>query len=745
MAEACLFGTLLDECEEEDLRYELMRLDKDNGGNKFMLVNNLRSAFSNGSVLSITRPELLVSVETLSDTVIGKLSIKRLREALTARNITFLKKGNKSYLGGLLCYWERRRGALIENASGEIRSTADDTETMDEVLEDEAATAENLRLAQLAEAERLILVASQLQATRFQIDLLRQTQMEVVSVTPEDLALAAAQAELSQLQAASKSSSCRPTNTDYSVCFANQNPNTYDAGAGNVLLSDLLSSDLGLHQEVGTGMLVNLVPFDHILSGHGVVFFKGTTWENSRLKQVYVVDRVRSVHGDRYKEVDLTLWLNFDNLSTNSPVERITLSETDSQWAVYVANEEGVRKLSAFANSEVGVSRQKLKPAVIEEVQRGTSQYQGVVVESLRDSEAKKSKSHLRAVLGKVTEHNPAILLMWDAACLQGTNITASHPPSNFTMRLGIYLNSSHSVIKAIQTERHVVYLLVTGRHSDSYSVPVSGVREHVTLTELSDGGSANIDSSAGLANLWDCYLRVMDKFRGLQMSTHGLREAVAPFVASLRDRSDDEGALGNIDITYLQALVLKIWVNLGLAFDDSARLGTSDIEVSRFNLSLKELFAVDAATLENNVIRHKRMMLAKRKLVTDEGTVSKKGLPQQGGGGGRIGGGRGNPVVNGQGRGRGGGGHIGIPGRGIVTQGPPAKSGSICVANLQHLLVSSDKCIHGPNCKFSHAPIVDFDRATVKAHATKVIHNQGRLSAVMVKLNDMTLKFLNE
>jgi len=89
MAEARLFGTLLDECAEEDLSYELMRLDKDNGGNKFMLVNNLRSAFSNGSVLSITRPELLASVETLSDTVIGKLSIKRLREALTARNITF--------------------------------------------------------------------------------------------------------------------------------------------------------------------------------------------------------------------------------------------------------------------------------------------------------------------------------------------------------------------------------------------------------------------------------------------------------------------------------------------------------------------------------------------------------------------------------------------------------------------------------------------------------------------------------
>ena len=49
-----------------------------------------------------------------------------------------------------------------------------------------------------------------------------------------------------------------------------------------MLLSDLLSSELGLHQEVGTGMLVNLVPFDHILSGHGVVFFKGTAWERKQ-------------------------------------------------------------------------------------------------------------------------------------------------------------------------------------------------------------------------------------------------------------------------------------------------------------------------------------------------------------------------------------------------------------------------------------------------------------------------------
>lgn len=82
--------------------------------------------------------------------------------------------------------------------------------------------------------------------------------------------------------------------------------------------------------------------------------------------------------------------------------------------------------------------------------------------------------------------------------------------------------------------------------------VPRTDAREHVTLTDSFDGPLINIDSAAGLANLLDCFLRVMRLLRETHReSIHCLQAAMSGFIAALRDVFHDSGVLDNIAISF--------------------------------------------------------------------------------------------------------------------------------------------------------------------------------------------------
>ena len=456
---------------------------------------------------------------------------------------------------------------------------------------------------------------------------------------------------------------------------------------------------------------------------------------------------MRSVNG--VKEVDLTIWFDFDNLSEVVLGDKVTLRETDMYWFLYVANEEGVFKITEFANGIGGlVRRPQLRPFLVTSGVE-SAENREIVISSLKDNEKAASKLHLLKLVGVVCENNPVISGMLEAAAVRGSNMSFTVAPPGFLLRVGVYLNSTHSNVKAIQTQNNLLWFLLTGRYSDSLVVPASGTRDSVTFTELSDSPMSNIDSAAGLANLWDCFLRVLNKFRGNAPSVYCLQECVSSVTTALRDCSHEKGALGSINILYLQALMVRLWVSLGLLFEDAAKLSDSAEDLDMVNTRMRGIFTIDADALEHDVTRHTRMLATKRKALREESGVHEaaKKKPStsshQGGGGGRPASRPIVPTAGGQG-GRGARGGRPIPGRVIGVQGPGPPASGICVTNLQHILINGSACTHNP-CRFLHSTVGQTDRAVAKSTVTRVVRDQGTLAALMVPLNDVALKFLNE
>ena len=176
---------------------------------------------------------------------------------------------------------------------------------------------------------------------------------------------------------------------------------------------------------------------------------------------------------------------------------------------------------------------------------------------------------------------------------------------------------------------------------------------------------------------------------------------------------------------------------------------------------ALQSLFAIDDEAVESLVQKfnrfagkRKREEAAAAKLVKD--AVKKTGQVGGGGGRGAIGGrgsgsfsrgasgGRSGSFVRTANAGRGGSGGGSVGGNGSGLQGVVTKA--ICVAQLQHRVQGSAKCGYDDDkCSFSHAPLHLLDRDKAISAAQKVVTNPGRLAAFIVKLSDVSLKFLGD
>ena len=122
-----LYGVLLVECDEVDLRNELARLSIDNGGNKEMLLMRLRYAVGHGRVLSDVRldpvdegGDINVDIPILSVEGVAVLKVPELRMALIRRAIAFHPRLNKADLVALLNQFESpRREAAVDGGGAE--------------------------------------------------------------------------------------------------------------------------------------------------------------------------------------------------------------------------------------------------------------------------------------------------------------------------------------------------------------------------------------------------------------------------------------------------------------------------------------------------------------------------------------------------------------------------------------------------------------------------------------------------
>jgi len=384
---------------------------------------------------------------------------------------------------------------------------------------------------------------------------------------------------------------------------------------------------------------------------------------------------------------------------------------------------------------------------------------QPFVLMSSKDNEKMATKAYLKNLIGVISSWNPLIVDIVDAVAARGS-VTLAAAPATLVSRLAAVLNLENCGMRAAKGQ--LLWYTLTARHSNLLIASISSaVSEGVTLSDFSEDTAANISTAAGIASLFDSYFRMIKRFAGSETSHnyHILIVVGHDFTAALRNTSSDKGALGNLPIGYLQELVLKIWISLGLLFEDHARLDyTQEREYSSiFEKSLKVIFAIDASVLEQDVARWSRTDNKRKREETVAAralaVIAKKsllGVSHAGRGGVHVGGGsfgRGSgrggrgvvlprPQQHNQGRGVGG---INVAGRVNLPQ-------EACIANLQHLLEGQPVCQRGAGCHFSHVAAVNLvDRAAAKVTASRVVTNLGRLATLMSKLNDVGIKFLGE
>jgi len=457
----------------------------------------------------------------------------------------------------------------------------------------------------------------------------------------------------------------------------------------------------------------------------------------------------------------MSLWLN---LSGDPDIPRITVSSSEECWRLFIFNEEGVAKMTDFVESLYDeVVREALLTFIenLVEVQQQVavsggagSSGQPIVLMSSKDNEKLATKLYLKNLVGVISSWNPSIVDTVDAASVRGS-VTLASAPVTLVSRLAAVLGLENSGMRAAKGS--LLWFTLTARHSNLLVTPVSSsASEGVTLSDFSEDAAANMTTATGIASLFDSYFRMIKRFAGNDGSYyyHVLAVVGHDFTTSLRNTSSDKGALGCLHVGYLQELALKIWVNLGLLYEDQARLdhGLLDESNSAFEEALKVLFAIDASDLEHDVARWYRSNNKRKRDESDAAKVAAnivkklgvvgsnagRGSVQIGGGGGRGRGGRTVAIPrvpqHNQGRGR-----VSIVGRVNVQQ-------EACIANLQHLLEGQPVCQRGPACHFSHVATMNLvDRAAAKVTATRVVTNQGSLATLMAKLNDVGIKFLGE
>ena len=464
--------------------------------------------------------------------------------------------------------------------------------------------------------------------------------------------------------------------------------------------------------------------------------------------------RVRSVHGRC--EIDAKLWAN---LLGDGVAERITVSESDDCWFQYVLNSEGLDSVNSFVSIHRVADALPLVPGINahhEDVSASASSTSTATTVTLglsqKEIEVKASKRAMLSLVGVMTCDNEIIISSLAINMAVSPFSLGKTPEGNFLRVVGIHLQASgESSVKAVR-QLPLLWLLLTARFSDVFETLPTGQRDGVSLLDMADNNLANITSAAGLAGCWESFIRIMKRLSG-SGGEHFLQRYCGDFIGALRNNSSEEGALGNCPLPYLLQLNGKIWMKLGLAIDDHSRLGDKEA----FFSVLKSLFCFESQSLEYDLARWHRSTNLKRKQADEEAKVARAktdlssarpGSGNQtgrgaGGGGGRGGGGGGRsfsvgaPAIGQLTGGRGGR----SQGRGLAPRGPQ----DVCMTNLQHLLMPQALPCSRRVCSFSHAPINLVDRSAAKITAAKVVTDQGRLTSLLARLNDISLKFLGE
>ena len=655
-----------------------------------------------------------IPILSVADITSRAMTVLGLRDHLSARAVVCERGRPKKYYVDLLLEFEGRRREQLNP-------------------EDAAAAAlevERLRIAGEVERERVI----RLRVAREQL----AAAAEVEQVRLDGEARAAALALRARGGA----------HYDLAARFVNHSVFEYNAELGQMLLDDTLGVESGFHvyESKGLGVYLHLLPFDQIRPQYGVVFMQGLDWSSGEFKCVYSVDRVRQLE-DRI-EIDLLLWLT---LSDDEDIPRITVSSTDVLWSLYVLTGEGIKNLQSFV-LDVGdeMVRVELKPASVEVVglqKRSVAVTSGAgqfTIINTKDAERQAAKTYMKRIVGVVSSGNVRIMDLVEQAATRGA-VTEKLAPPALIARLALEVELQHSGIPAAKGQ--LLWYTLLGRHSDMM-VESSGACESVSLDRYSEDASANMDSASGMANCWDSYIRFARKLAGPAAVNqfHFLQMVAHDFISNLRNTSSEKGALANLPLGYLKEMNSKIWLNLGLLFEDRARMAEEEQLEVPFVDALRTVFWVDTSDLEGEIARWSRNSFKRKREEKDAASAklaadtSKK---LTGGGGGR-GGGRG--VVGG----RGGRGHgqakpfNGGRGGAVVPAAGVRGNGGACIAHLQHLIDGTADCARVP-CGFVHAPVNQIDRAAAKVTAARVITHKGRLDAFMLKLNDLTIKFLNE
>ena len=724
-----LFGVPLDSdlLSDLDLSNECQRLGIDNGGNRFMLVNQLIGAGRRGAVLSTVRPDvdgvgagdigdaergnalppILPHIQILTLGEISVMLVAALKTALTARDVEIPRGSTRQHLRDLLSGFETHRLQINrvdeQGVGGDVGADVEDAAAGD-ILRRDGGNADGGGDGDGADS---------------------------AVVGARDGGRVNAFVNLDAARSA----------------FMNANLQVFDEHAGLALnAAQGQSSTFRIWIQEQAGQLVNPVKSEDVMPGHVLVQLSGTSWATSTIAALFLfTDRMHTtIRWTKLYHVGVSpgemsnKYIAFPRLENIVPYYFILNARGIAIIAgALSAARMAVPTMIASVDPTLvdnSMTNQLLDPAGVQSI----SVPQQVVVSSSMEKKEETRKKAEHRIVDKVSSSSELVTSFLFSILANGeTNSNA------FRSRMMAHLESQHILtFRAPAFQGFLVSALFLANFTSSPEIQKPSDKQSVRLEDL----VVNFNPLKGedQAPPWEAFLALLNSVTS-QPSAYGalLRALILEWITSMRSGRSP----ATMHHSFLTFVNRRKWAALGLAIQDAASENMSEDDA----LDLLHSWGfTNTQDLEQEYLDHSRNA---RQRENEEKAAKKQRLDNGvvGGGGGRLGGGgrggRGGANRGGRGTSAGRGGWVPpIPLSTVPTHGQystQAPKANYCLDNICDLLkIPHTQCNRNP-CKFfpHYMSLQEVDRAVLEGHVRGILKHSPKMPTFLQAMVNVKFK----